>query len=1677
MVGGLCIRACRDTRSGASFTKGFGSTQTGGQTTTKKQEPSLRKAWVETKEREAPRGWRTYARGQKGCSQSEAGGSPCEAHGKQKQKAQGQRGRLQGTHRSPIFGIWQFRLCSGRLPTNWNRSGRHSSSEDEAGSTPSSERGRRPTGYKRHIYKRLSRTAGPQSHCCRQSREREQAEEEEENPSGTIGGSVSQDPYSEGWEETPQEAWEVRQRSPEREEEEEEIERQEEEEVSPGRGPVEFRRDRQLRQELRRLFGELGRPRVERIPRLRGPDAEEDTRETGQCVGTAGSTCKRAIGSVQHCGGAVRRDEIGRGSEGVILLPDPGQATVGNNNSCGERDVSPSNGDRFVAEGAALPSGGFHGSKVFRTTSIDPRRRLGSCETSRNTQPGRHDSHQSSRPPTNSQAREDGCKGSGVGTPGSLEQARRTWTWWKGKRQVARRMEREPERREERKRKREESALGRQSLGRRKERIRLDHHKGGPSRKVKRQVSPGGLTRGRAHSDRSVTRLGGLDFFKDETDRVFTFGRILSQCDGLARTGCALCWTLVHAVFNPKGANFEAGMVQAILATAAKAKTPLKRKKGEVFPMREGELSRMRMEMLQTNFEKATSDVMVEKFYRDAWLYLLLFAGNRLAGHEAVAQTGPWTKAEQAAVGSMRAAIQRRCQNDKRDTVDMERIEKDVTDKQVSYSGEEISTCQKLTLDQVLPSLPPMGHGGSIDSLAWVGPTTRRFLENPEHCVLEQPNLTGVSIPGKIHVTPEDKLPLALELVRRGVCEWYPLEDVFEVGNRRLLNGLFGVKKPTQLGDGRPVLRLIMNLVPSNRVLQQLMGRVNSLPSIMSWSSIVLEDGQALECFQSYMSSAFYLFSLPRSWRRFLAFNIVVDGEDIGRPSKSKWALTCSVIPMGWSSSVGLMQEISENILLGGGILRSHQISREKLLPRWLVETVAESKQTGAYWWHIYLDNFCAAEKLIPPDPSLRGSRCHELAEHLWRDSGVISSEKKRKVAQRQIEELGAEIDGDLQAIGGSNQRFLKVMQATLWILSQRYMNRKHLQIIAGRWIFLMQFRRPTMGIFNDIWGMISGNLKKSRGSVQEVRRELFMAMCIVPLMHTFLGARVGNFISASDASSYGGAVAISHELTQQGKDFTAACKLAEDSPGLAPILVISLFNGIGGAFRCYDLIGITPMGRISFDISKEANRTTNRRWPGTLMYEDIRSISPQMVNEWAHKFGGISEVHLWGGFPCVDLSSAKAYRLNLDGPQSSLFWEIPRILQLLKAEFKGIVAIKHCFENVASMDASATIAISDALQCTPYRVNCVDAVPMNRPRFAWVSEELDGVLEGISLDPQKLWTEVRAPASYPQTGQWIQPLHRWLGEDDQIAFPTCMKSIPREHPPPKPAGLQKCDENCIARWKADKFRYPPYQYKEKYLIVTDSTWRLLSASEREILLGYGYGHTLPCMSASTIKQNKQRYEDARCSLLGDSFSIYSFIIFAYLLSVRFLPRIHYTLLADRMGLAPGFRAPIRLKAQLGRTLQYGAPNKLFEGMCVQDLNKELLKRTDHTGSDIRIVSGEVLNKKIFPRQSVSASWWTWKHTFKLKWQRPSHINLLELEAIILAMKFHAVHSLTTDSRVFHISDSYICISICSKGRSGSRMLQRRLRHLSAYLLAFGIQLVAAHVESTENPTDEASRS
>ena len=67
--------------------------------------------------------------------------------------------------------------------------------------------------------------------------------------------------------------------------------------------------------------------------------------------------------------------------------------------------------------------------------------------------------------------------------------------------------------------------------------------------------------------------------------------------------------------------------------------------------------------------------------------------------------------------------------------------------------------------------------------------------------------------------------------------------------------------------------------------------------------------------------------------------------------------------------------------------------------------------------------------------------------------------------------------------------------------------------------------------------------------------------------------------VIATDASERGCAISAATSLTSTGLDFLQATRKIEafGSSEAIPVLIVSLFNGIGGSFRCYDILGVSP--------------------------------------------------------------------------------------------------------------------------------------------------------------------------------------------------------------------------------------------------------------------------------------------------------------------------------------------------------------------------------------------------------------------------------------------------------------------------------------------------------------------
>lgn len=431
---------------------------------------------------------------------------------------------------------------------------------------------------------------------------------------------------------------------------------------------------------------------------------------------------------------------------------------------------------------------------------------------------------------------------------------------------------------------------------------------------------------------------------------------------------------------------------------------------------------------------------------------------------------------------------------------------------------------RSLCVDQVLPALPPASHGGSIFAVDLVCEGTRKFLENPLDSLRDDVPADRRVLQAKVHIAPGEESKLSDLLVSRNICKWVEEESVLQVGGCRVLNGMFGVGKGKYLDDGREYQRVIMNLIPSNRVFEQARGFMDSLPSITQYLSLVLDNSAEVALHQSDMASAFYLFAIPSSWSPCLCFNICRNGEEIGLAKGKRYYLACAVIPMGWSSAVSIMQEIAERLTTIGRLPPENKVRRNHPLPVWLVETLGKARNSQRAWFHVYLDNFCSMGKTSKNGVDSDGAHFHTSIEEAWEQEGVLNSVGKRVSNATTVTELGAEIDGKVGTLGPTAERLIKLAQATMVVIGKPNLCHKWVQVIAGRWVHILAFRRPGMVILDSIWAFISRK-QRSRALEQAVRGELFHCCLVALLLHGDLRAPLSEITTASDASSSGGAV------------------------------------------------------------------------------------------------------------------------------------------------------------------------------------------------------------------------------------------------------------------------------------------------------------------------------------------------------------------------------------------------------------------------------------------------------------------------------------------------------------------------------------------------------------------------
>ena len=139
-------------------------------------------------------------------------------------------------------------------------------------------------------------------------------------------------------------------------------------------------------------------------------------------------------------------------------------------------------------------------------------------------------------------------------------------------------------------------------------------------------------------------------------------------------------------------------------------------------------------------------------------------------------------------------------------------------------------------------------------------------------------------------------------------------------------------------------------------------------------------------------------------------------------------------------------------------------------------------------------------------------------------------------------------------------------------------------------------------------------------------------------------------------------------------------------------VLLVGLFDGISGMIVALARLPIAIMGLVSCDIDENTRRLMGRRWPGLIAWNNITHVNRRDAENRGAVLAPICDfVLVAAGSPCQDLSSLNFGGKGLNGSKSALFFEMPRVLELLNAELDNRVQwlVEKCSLCPALIDES----------------------------------------------------------------------------------------------------------------------------------------------------------------------------------------------------------------------------------------------------------------------------------------------------------------------------------------------------------------------------------------------------
>ena len=171
-------------------------------------------------------------------------------------------------------------------------------------------------------------------------------------------------------------------------------------------------------------------------------------------------------------------------------------------------------------------------------------------------------------------------------------------------------------------------------------------------------------------------------------------------------------------------------------------------------------------------------------------------------------------------------------------------------------------------------------------------------------------------------------------------------------------------------------------------------------------------------------------------------------------------------------------------------------------------------------------------------------------------------------------------------------------------------------------------------------------------------------------------------------------------------------------------VLLLSLFDGIGGARRALERLRLMVCLYLSVELDRGAMRVVREAWAEVIELGDVRAVGRLVLGPLFSKGSemGCQVVVSAGGFPCQDVSQLNRNRAGAEGTRSGLVREFIRVTRLAEELALAAGMLFIGLGECTKMDYTDKVKITSEVSWPCLELCSSGSSRVRRPRLYWHS-------------------------------------------------------------------------------------------------------------------------------------------------------------------------------------------------------------------------------------------------------------------------------------------------------------------------------------------------------------------